>query len=91
MEQPAPATSATKRALPCTHPPTHQKKNHSLCFPFSFILLELCFTRKMRSVSFFSGIHDFSSSVKGIKSRNRPSFDEDDLTFTIFPGGKKCR
>lgn len=46
MEQPAPAAPATNRALPCEHPPAHQKKNHGLCFPFSFILLELCFPRK---------------------------------------------
>lgn len=27
--------------------------------------------------------------MEGIKGRNRPSFDEDDLTFTLFPGTKK--
>lgn len=26
--------------------------------------------------------------MKDTKRRNRPSFDEDDLTFTLFPGGK---
>lgn len=93
LERPAPATPAAKRALPCKDPQMHQKKTllfPSGCLPLLFLPSRITLRRGGAwSRSCLSRTRKFKSSMKGLKSRNGPWFEEDDLTFTIFPEKKK--
>lgn len=93
LERPAPAAPAAKRALPCKDPQMHQKKTllfPSGCLPLLFLPSRITLRRgRAWSRSCLSRTRKFKSSMKGLKSRNGPWFEEDDLTFTIFPEKKE--